>query len=87
MLGAVADDLGVGQHRVESELQVRMVGRRQLGDRRREPAGIGAEVLAQPLGQRRLRSRRRLAHRVHEVLERGAERPGIRQLPCHGTGR
>jgi hypothetical protein len=47
MARAVADDLGIEQDGVERELEVGVVGGRELGDRRRECTRIGAEVLAQ----------------------------------------
>jgi hypothetical protein len=47
MARAVADDLGIDQDGVERELEVGVVGGRELGDRRRQRARIGAKVLAQ----------------------------------------
>jgi hypothetical protein len=73
-----ADDLGLRQHRLERELEVRVIGGRQLGDGRRQAGGLGPEVLAQTIGQRRGRQRGGLDHAPHELLERRTERRWIR---------
>jgi hypothetical protein len=46
-----ADELGVRNDRVERELEVRMLGRGEVGGGDREPVGLGAEVLADAVDQ------------------------------------
>lgn len=74
----VAEDLGIGELRVEGQLQVRMVRDRELRDRRRQLARVHPQVSAQPRRQGRLRPSGGRCHRTQELLESGGELPDVR---------
>ena len=75
-----AHQLSVTQHRVQRQLQVRVLGQRKLSPRGRQALGIGPQMLPQPhrhLGLTLLGHQR---HHPHELDERRPKRPSIRKL-------
>src|SRR3954452_5343942 len=79
----VAEHVGVGRDRVEGELHVRVVARREARGRRRHLARVGPEVVADARGEPGLGRVRRRGHRLEELLERRGEAPDVRQLAAH----